>query len=124
MKTITNTVTIAATPEQVWSVLSDLTATRQWLPGVVSARMYGPVRVCAMADGQEVHERISDVSDEERSYRFAHVRVPLQVRDSGGRFAVTPGTEPGTATVTLTTTFTALDETASDQVAVMVSGAF
>ena len=56
MPTIRNTVTINATPDEVWAVLSDMPATRQWLPGVVAARMDGDLRVCTMADGQEVHE--------------------------------------------------------------------
>ena len=55
MPTIRNTVTINATPDEVWAVLSDMPATRQWLPGVVAARMDGDLRVCTMADGQEVH---------------------------------------------------------------------
>jgi hypothetical protein len=32
-------------------VLADMPATRQWLPGVVAARMDGDVRICEMADG-------------------------------------------------------------------------
>jgi len=89
MATIRNTVTITATPDDVWAVLSDMPATRQWLPGVVAARMEGDVRVCTMADGQEVHERISNVSDDERRFRFDHVLVPLPVHESGGTFTVT-----------------------------------
>ena len=41
MPTITNTIDIKATPDEVWTVLADLPATRQWLPGVVAARMDG-----------------------------------------------------------------------------------
>ena len=99
-------------------------ATRQWLPGVVDAHMNGDVRVCRMADGQEVHERISDVSAERRSYHFEHVRVPLPVRGSGGTFTVTAGPGPDTATVSLATSFEPLDPTSTDQVTGMIHGAF
>lgn len=124
MPSITNTIDIAAKPDDVWAVLADMPATRHWLPGVTAAHMDGDIRVCRMADGQEVHEKISDISASRRSYRFDHLRVPLPIRRSGGTFAVTEGPDPGTATVTLTTTFEPLDPTGTDQLAAMIDGAF
>jgi uncharacterized protein YndB with AHSA1/START domain len=124
MPTITNTIDINAGAEEVWAVLADLPATRYWLPGVTEARMDGDVRVCRMADGQEVHERIGDVSAERRGYRFEHLRVPLPVRQSGGTFAVDPGSDPDTATVTLTTTFEPIDPAGASQLGEMIHGAF
>jgi uncharacterized protein YndB with AHSA1/START domain len=124
MPTITNTVDITAGPDDVWAVLADLSATRHWLPGVVSVRMDGNLRVCTMADGQEVHEQISDISPQRRSYRFDHVRVPLPVRSSGGTFTVTSRTAKDTSTVTLRTTFEPLDPSSVDEVTGMIQGAF
>jgi uncharacterized protein YndB with AHSA1/START domain len=124
MPTITNTIEIKASPDDVWAVLADLPATRHWLPGVTMANMNGDVRVCRMADGQEIHERISDISPDRRSYRFEHLRVPLPVRTSGGTFTITAGPDPDTATVTLTTTFEALDPTGTDQLTGTIHGAF
>jgi len=126
MPTIRNTVTISATPDDVWAELADMPGTRHWLPGVVSARMDGPLRVCTMADGQEVHERISDVSEGKRSFRFDHVQVPLPVRNSGGTFTVNPGRTPATATATviLETTFEPIDAASADQLTTAVQGAF
>ena len=124
MPSTTNTVEINADPEEVWAVLADMPATRQWLPGVVAARMDGELRVCAMADGQEVHERISDVSPERRSYQFTHLKVPLPVRESHGTFTVTPGPGDATATVTLEASFEPLDPAAADGLADMIQGAF
>ncbi|HEX2357853.1 MAG TPA: SRPBCC family protein [Micromonosporaceae bacterium] len=124
MPTITNTIDIKATPDRVWAVLADLPATRQWLPGVVAARVDGPVRVCRMADGQEVHEHISDIAPERRSYRFSQVRGPLPVHDSAGRFTVTPGAAAGTATVSLETTFEPLDANGAEPLAAMIHAAF
>ena len=111
MPTITTTIDIKAARDDVWAVLSDMPATRHWLPGVLAARMDGDVRVCQMADGQQVHEKISDNSAEQRSFRFEHFRVPLPVRRSGGTFTVTAGPEPDTATVTLRWTFEPLNST-------------
>jgi uncharacterized protein YndB with AHSA1/START domain len=124
MPTFTSTIDIKATSDDVWAVLSDMPATRHWLPGVVAAQMDGDVRVCQMADGQQVREKISDNSAEQRSFRFEHVRVPLPVRRSGGTFTVTAGPEPDTATVTLHTTFEPLDPTSGDELTGMIQGAF
>ena len=85
MPTISTSVTIESAQDDVRAVLSDLTATRFWLPGVVEARMEGDVRICRMADGQEVHERILEVSDDR--LRFEHLRVALPVRRSSGTAA-------------------------------------
>jgi uncharacterized protein YndB with AHSA1/START domain len=124
MPSLTNTIDIQASPDDVWAVLADMAATRQWLPGVTTAHMDGDVRICRMADGQEVHERISDVSPGQRRYRFEHLRVPLPVRRSEGTFTVTAGPDPKTATVTLTTTFEPLDPTGADHLADMIHVAF
>ena len=124
MPSITNTIDVKASPDDVWAVLADMTATRQWLPGVTTAHMDGDVRICRMADGAEVRERISDIAPDQRSYRFEHLRVPLPVRRSGGTFTVTTGPDPETATVTLTTAFEPLDPAGTDQLAEMIHIAF
>jgi uncharacterized protein YndB with AHSA1/START domain len=120
MPTISTSVTIDAAPEDVRAVLSDLTATRLWLPGVVEARMDGDVRICRMADGQEVRERILEMSEDR--LRFEHVRVALPVRDSSGMFTVEPA-DAGTSVV-LELTFEPLDPTMADQLAAGVREAF
>jgi uncharacterized protein YndB with AHSA1/START domain len=124
MPTITNIIDIKASPDDVWAVLADMPATRHWLPGVVAACMDGDVRVCQMADGRQVHEKISDISPDRRTYRFEHLRVPLPVRQSGGTFTVTAGPDPGSASVTLTTILEPLDPTSADQVTDMIHSAF
>ena len=124
MPTINNTIDIEATPDEVWAVLADMPATRQWLPGVVAARMDGDMRICEMADGQQVREKISDISAKQRHFRFEHLRVPLPVERSGGTFNVTAGSDTHTATVTVRTTFEPVDPTGIDQLSNIVHGAF
>jgi len=111
MATVSTSVTIDAAPDDVRAVLSDLTATRFWLPGVVEARMDGDVRVCRMADGQEVHERIVEVSEDR--LRFEHLRVALPVHRSSGTFRVEPAAERGSVVV-LELTFEPLDAALTD----------
>jgi uncharacterized protein YndB with AHSA1/START domain len=122
--TVTNTVEIKASPDEVWSVLADFRATRHWLPGTVDTHMDQDVRVCRMSDGQEIRERISDVDPVGRSFRFEHLRVALPVTRSGGTFAVSAGRSADFATVTLTTSFEPLDPTGADELAGMIRGAF
>jgi carbon monoxide dehydrogenase subunit G len=122
--TVTNIVDIATDPDDVWAVLADLPATRWWLPGVVAARVDGDVRICTMTDGQEIHERISELSAGQRSYRFEHLRVPLPVQRSGGTFTVTADGAAGTARVTLQFNFEPLDPAGTEDLAGMIHGAF
>ena len=121
MPTISTSVTIDAAPADVRAVLADLTATRLWLPGVVEARMDGDVRICRMADGQEVHERILETSGDR--LRFQHVQVALPVRESGGTFTVEP-TDQGRSTVVLEVTFEPLDPAFGDQLTAGIHDAF
>lgn len=120
---LTNTIEIDASPDTVWAVLGELAATRAWLPGTVDARVDGTTRVCVMAGGAEVHEEISDYSTQRRTYRWRHLRVPLPVLHSSGRYTVTPGGNGG-ATVTLETEFTPVDPAAATELATMIEPAF
>jgi hypothetical protein len=121
MPTIRTRVTIDAAEDDVRTVLSDLTATRYWLPGVVEARMDGEIRICRMADGQEVHERILEASEDR--LRFEHLRVALPVRSSGGTFSVAP-VAGGGSVVVLDFTFEPLDVAMTDQLTSGIREAF
>src|SRR5262245_51393242 len=121
MPTISTSVTIDVAPDDVRTVLYDMTATRFWLPGVVEARMDGEVRICRMADGQEIHERVLEASGERLS--FEHLRVALPVRRSGGTFSVEP-TADGGSVVHLELTFEPLDAALTDQLISGISEAF
>jgi uncharacterized protein YndB with AHSA1/START domain len=123
MPHLTNTIEIKALPESVWAVLGDLSATPDWLPGTVSARVDSSTRVCVMADGSQVHEQIENYSTTTRSYDWKHLRVALPVRDSHGTFTVVPN-DSGHATVVLDTWFEPLDESAAAEVTTMIHGAF
>jgi uncharacterized protein YndB with AHSA1/START domain len=121
MTQIRSTIHIAASPDQVWEILGDLTATREWLPGTRAARMDGDVRTCTTADGFEIREKISDYSRERRTYSFAHLDVPLPVRDSTGSFAVQA--DGAGSLVVLESSFAALDPAQEEQVRAMMDGA-
>jgi len=82
-------VEVDATPDRVWALLGELTATVRWVPGVREARMEGSTRICRLADGNVIHEEIAEISPATRSLRYRHLKTPMPVRESDGRFWVT-----------------------------------
>ena len=88
MKNLREEVEINAAPEKVWSLLGDPTTAARYVPGIASARMKDNTRICVTADGHEIHEAITDRSEETRSYRYEHVKTPMPIKLSRGRFSV------------------------------------
>jgi uncharacterized protein YndB with AHSA1/START domain len=115
------TISIDATPDTVWAVLGDLAATSEWLPGTVTARLEGPIRICETADGGEIREEISDYSDERRTFRFRHLQVPLPIGNSSGTFVVQGGANAGSVVV-LESEFAALDPDQEAEIERMFGG--
>ena len=89
MTSIDEEIEIAADPDEVWRVLGDPETAYRYVPGITSSRVEGSTRICTTADGSEIHEAISDLSAEQRSYRYEHVVTPMPVEVSRGRFSVT-----------------------------------
>src|SRR5262245_27780898 len=87
------TLHVHTSPERAWAVVGDLAGVNTWIPGIVSATVEGSERFCTDAAGNAIHEQISDYSETHRSYRYAHLRVPLPVRGSHGQFSVVPDGE-------------------------------
>jgi carbon monoxide dehydrogenase subunit G len=85
---IDNEIVIDRSPEEVWAVLGDLAAVKQWVPGVKNVRMEGMRRICTMEDGAEIHEQISDLDG--HSFRYEQTVHPLGFRRSEGALAVAP----------------------------------
>ena len=88
MFSFSHSIDIAATPDEVWAVLGDLTSVDRWIPGVTSVTRTDDGRVCTFVDGHTQHEQILEYSPETRSYRYVIEGAPFPVRDNTGRFAV------------------------------------
>jgi uncharacterized protein YndB with AHSA1/START domain len=101
------TIDIAATPDQVWEVLGDLTSVDRWIPGVSEVKPTDAGRVCTFDDGHEQNEQILDYSPKTRSYRYVIEGAPLPVHDNTGRFAVEE--TGGSARVVWESSFVAID---------------
>jgi carbon monoxide dehydrogenase subunit G len=87
MPRLRNEIEIDASADEVWSLVGDLEATPEWIPGIVEARVEGDRRVCRTADGQEIHERVS-ASDDDRTLTYEQSRVPLPIQGSRGTIRV------------------------------------
>jgi carbon monoxide dehydrogenase subunit G len=116
MPSFRHTIDIAATPDQVWQVLGDLTSVDRWIPGVTAVTRTGTGRVCTFEDGHTQDEQITDYSPRTRSYRYVIEGAPLPVRDNTGTFAVEDA-DGGQARVVWESSFVALDPAMANQLA-------
>lgn len=117
MRSFSHTVDIAATPDEVWAVLGDLTAVDRWIPGVTTVTRTDTGRVCTFADGHTQQEQIVEYSPLTRSYRYVIDGAPLPVRDNIGRFAVEA--VDGGSRVVWDSSFVPLDPATGDEIARM-----
>jgi uncharacterized protein YndB with AHSA1/START domain len=88
MPAIDNEMPIHRPPEDAWAILGDLTGAARWVPGIASARMEGMRRICTLQEGGEIHEEITELSDDKRSYSYRQTMHPLGLKRSEGTLAV------------------------------------
>lgn len=117
MLSFRQTIEIAATPDQVWGVLGDVTSVDRWIPGVTAVSRTDTGRVCTFADGHVQDEQIFDYSPETYSYRYVIDGAPLPVRDNTGGFAVEEA--EGHARVVWESSFVAVDPAMAERLAQM-----
>src|SRR5215207_2565171 len=90
MPRVENRFDLDLSPEQAWRIVGDLSDAASWVPGVVTARVDGDLRVCVTGDGQEIRERLGSVDGESMAYRYEHLVTPAPVRDNWGILRVRP----------------------------------
>ena len=75
IQTVTGSVELASPPDDVWSVIGEFDL--QWHPAVAQARLIGEglgqLRRLQTRDGREIVERLVDVDNTKRSYRYTLV---------------------------------------------------
>jgi uncharacterized protein YndB with AHSA1/START domain len=118
MPSFRHTIDIAATPEQVWQILGDLTSVDRWIPGVTAVRRTDTGRLCTFDDGHVQDEQILDYSPQTYSYRYLIDGTPMPVRDNTGTFTIEDA-EDGQARVVWESSFVALDPAMAAQLAEM-----
>jgi hypothetical protein len=81
------TLQVSAPADRAWAVIGDLTLMGE-LAGATEVEVEGMTRMCTFPNGAVQHERISDYSPDQRSYRYAIEDGPLPVKYNQGSFAV------------------------------------
>ena len=93
IQVVTGSVELMASPDDVWSVIGQFNL--QWHPGVARARLIGEgvgqLRRLQTRDGREIVERLEEVDNSKRSYRYAlvsgvpasHYAGVIEVRQKG-----------------------------------------
>jgi hypothetical protein len=82
---------LAASPDKVWALIGDFGAA--WEPLIATINTagtgIGQIRVIEMIDGKRIVERLEEIDNSSRSYRYAML-VGLQVTDYTGTLSVAP----------------------------------
>jgi len=93
IQVVTGSVELMASPDDVWSVIGQFNL--QWHPGVARARLIGEgvgqLRRLQTRDGREIVERLAEVDNAKRSYRYtlvsgvpaSHYAGVIEVRQKG-----------------------------------------
>lgn len=88
---IHESLTVAASPDEVWKVAGDTGGIAEWIPAVGECTVEGDVRTITLADGGgHVAERIVSHSDDDRVYEYEFVDGVLPLSTYRSRLSVTP----------------------------------
>jgi carbon monoxide dehydrogenase subunit G len=91
IQTAVDSVELAASPDKVWALIGDFGAA--WEPLIASIKTVGTgvgqIRVIETIDGKRIVERLEEIDNSSRSYRYAMLGG-LQVTDYTGTLSVAP----------------------------------
>lgn len=88
MATVEETVEIAASPEEVWSLAGEPGRIAEWVPALNASESDGSERACTLANGAELRERILAHSDAERYYAYEIAEGPMPVSSYRSQLSV------------------------------------
>jgi hypothetical protein len=115
-----NTIRINSSVEKVWTVLGNLSACSEWIPGIVSSKLDNEKRTCTTADNNIIVEEISNYSEKKKSFSYIHLQSPMPVKDSKGAFLVKKDGDG--ALVIWDASFEVLDQAHKQEVTNMLNG--
>ena len=121
MHSITVVSHISATPDKVWSVIGDPSGLSSWHPVVSKSSLTGSERLCTLADGAEIHEKIESVDTEGRAYTYSITKSPLPLESY--RSTIKVESEGDGAAVTWSANFTPAGAPA-EEVAAILTGVY
>jgi hypothetical protein len=108
MASVSESIRISASPDDVWVTVRDFGAIAQYVPPITGAELsgtgVGAERTLTLADGAQVVERLESVDDDTRTLRYTIVESPLPVADYEGSLSVT-AVDDSTCQVTWASSF-------------------
>lgn len=108
MASVSESIRISASPDDVWATVRDFGAIAQYVPPITGAELsgtgVGAERTLTLADGAQVVERLESVDDDTRMLRYTIVESPLPVADYEGSLSVT-AVDDSTCQVTWASSF-------------------
>ncbi len=86
---VSESIVIAADPDDVWKVGGDVGNVADWVPAIESSHLVGDVRHSTFAGGGgDATERIVERDDASRAYVYEYLAGPLPLEFYRSRFAV------------------------------------
>ncbi len=113
---------LPADPTKVWDMIGGFNSLADWHPAIETSEIEGEgkgsVRTLTLAGGGQIVERLEQLDDEGRLYRYSFVSGPLPVANYTGTIKITPGDQGG-CTVEWSGEFEAAGAPEADAVKVM-----
>lgn len=120
---ISESITINASPDEVWKVAGDVANVSDWVPAISASRLEGDIRRATFADGSQARERIVAVDDQARSYVYEYLDGPLALESYTSSLVVHPA-EGGSSLVTWDADLTAADDEVERGLFIAISGIY
>ncbi len=113
--------TIQAPAADVWAAVRAIDGLDRWFPIITSCKVdgtgVGAMRVLGLEGGGELHDRVEEIDDEARRFRYLRTVHPFPVTRYVGTVEVREGTD---VTWTIETD---VDDAARDELAAFLHGA-
>lgn len=104
------TATIGASPDRIWSVVSDFGTVALWNPIARESRLVGEMeRELITVDGTSVRERLINSDDATRHLTYQMVTFPIPVSKQTNQIIVIPGETEDEASIRFEASFVPLD---------------
>lgn len=101
MANTTTTITISATPDEVWQLIGGFNSLPDWLPYIPSSELSQGSRVRHLAnpDGDAIVERLEAFNNKERYYTYSIMEAPFPVTNYLSTIHVRESTEDSNTAV-------------------------
>lgn len=124
---VQRSVEVAASAEEVWSVIGEVCSIADWHPVIASCIVEDEVdalfRLLQTEDGGQIHEQILEIDDSARYYTYSILEGPLPVRGYLSTLSVGPGEEDGSAVVVWQSDFSSLG-VGEEEAATIIGGIY